>query len=133
MSAEEQSIQDSPANRFLDPSVVAKWADHDPYGAFLELPRTLCTYHLAAVAPPRVVADIGAGDGKFLATVLEAFPNARGVWVDHSPAMAELATSRLAMFSERLDMLEGNALDTGIARALADHQVDTVITSRMTH
>lgn len=133
MSKEEQSIQDSPAHRFLDPSVVAKWADHDPYGAFLELPRELCTYHLAAVAPPRVVADIGAGDGKFLATVLRAFPNARGVWVDHSPAMAELAASRLTPFSERLEMLEGNALDATTTRALADRHVDTVITSRMTH
>jgi trans-aconitate methyltransferase len=126
-------VGDTPSDRFLDPAVVAKWADHDPYGTFLELPRALVAYHLAAVAPPQVIADIGAGDGKFLTTMLQHFPTARGVWVDHSPAMAELASHRLEPFRERIAMLEGNAFDASVVAALAKQHVDTVITSRMTH
>jgi SAM-dependent methyltransferase len=51
--------------------------------------------------PIRRVVDLGSGDAILLATILEAHPDARGVALDYSPAMRELAAKRLAPFRDR--------------------------------
>jgi trans-aconitate methyltransferase len=46
------------------------------------------------------VVDVASGAGAFLSVLLDAFPEARGVWTDASPAMLDRA--RVA-----LDHLDG--------------------------
>jgi tRNA (cmo5U34)-methyltransferase len=57
---------------------------------------------------PRRVLDLGAGDAILLATVLEAFPQARGVAVDFSPLMLDQARQRLARFGPRAVTVEAD-------------------------
>jgi tRNA (cmo5U34)-methyltransferase len=61
-----------------------------------------------APRPPRRVLDLGAGDGILLATILEAFPEARGVAIDFSPLMFEQARERLGRFEHRATTVEAD-------------------------
>src|SRR4051794_4425205 len=61
---------------------------------------------------PRCILDIGSGDAILLATLLETYPNARGVAVDFSPLMLEQASQRLCKFGQRATILEADLLDT---------------------
>jgi SAM-dependent methyltransferase len=46
------------------------------------------------------VLDLGAGDGRLLALVLDANPGASGVALDHNPAMLEAADARFGALPE---------------------------------
>ncbi len=60
---------------------------------------------------PESFLDLGTGDGILLATVLQAYPQSRGVAVDFSPLMLEQARKRLAPFGERVSIMEADLLD----------------------
>jgi tRNA (cmo5U34)-methyltransferase len=60
---------------------------------------------------PEHVLDVGAGDAILLATILEAFPQARGVAVDFSPLMLEQARARLERFVGHAVTLEADLQD----------------------
>ena len=57
---------------------------------------------------PRRALDLGCGGGILLATLLAAFPDARGVGVDYSPPMLEAAREKLAEFGARALLREGD-------------------------
>jgi tRNA (cmo5U34)-methyltransferase len=61
-------------------------------------------------APRRTerVLDLGAGDAILLATILEAYPEARGVAVDFSPLMLEQARTRLERLGGRAVTVEAD-------------------------
>ena len=53
------------------------------------------------------ILDLGCGDGRLLALVLERFPQASGIAIDFSPAMLERARRRFAD-DERVEVREHN-------------------------
>jgi ubiquinone/menaquinone biosynthesis C-methylase UbiE len=64
-----------------------------------------------APRPPERILDLGCGDAILLATLLKAFPQARGIAIDFSPLMLEQARARLASVGERAATVEAD-LDT---------------------
>jgi SAM-dependent methyltransferase len=57
---------------------------------------------------PRLILDLGTGDAILMATLLESFPDARGVAIDFSPPMLEQAQHRLERFGERAAIREAD-------------------------
>jgi len=66
-------------------------------------------------APVARVLDLGSGDGRVLASVLAAHPEATGVALDHNPAMLQAAGER---FSERLAVGTIEVVDHDLDEAL---------------
>ena len=87
-------------------SYAADWAGEDVIANMLELPRRMSAAFVAdaGIAVEHVV-DLGSGPGGYLALFLDAFPDARGTWVDSSEAMLELGRKELARFGDRVDYL----------------------------
>src|SRR3954469_15768274 len=85
---------------------VEAWASDDVLDEVLTAPRRL-TAALVAETGSEVahVVDLGAGTGAYLAELLDAFPAARGTWVDASERMEELARKR---FGERVHYVLGD-------------------------
>ena len=81
---------------------------------------------------PRFFLDLGTGDGILLATVLQAYPQAKGVAVDFSPLMLEQARQRLAPFGERVRIVEADLLDPAW-RTQASGPFDAVISGFAIH
>ena len=115
-----------------DATFAGLWSRNDASAQLLELPRAMAAALVAQDRPEtRLVLDIASGPGDFLAVFLAEFPEARGIWLDASEAMLELAKERLAPVRDRvefrlLDMTDllGRDLPTGI---------DAIITSRAAH
>jgi tRNA (cmo5U34)-methyltransferase len=85
-------------------SYAAQWAGEDVISNMLELPRQISAAIVgdAGIEVEHVV-DLGAGPGVYLELFLNAFPNARGTWVDSSEAMLELGKQKLAgKFGDRI-------------------------------
>jgi cyclopropane fatty-acyl-phospholipid synthase-like methyltransferase len=84
-------------------SYAAQWAGEDVISGMLDLPRHLSA---AIVGDSGIVVehvvDLGSGPGAYLQVFLDAFPDARGTWVDDSEAMLELARKELASFGDRV-------------------------------
>jgi SAM-dependent methyltransferase len=85
------------------PTGAREWSDSAHSQAYLaradDVPhRAEGEAALLEVVPPaaRVVADLGAGDGRLLALVRGARPGARGLALDASPTMLEAARRRFA-------------------------------------
>jgi SAM-dependent methyltransferase len=110
---------------------AAAWAAEDVMAAALELPRRISA---ALVSNTGIVVehviDLGSGPGSYLKFMLDAFPSARGTWVDGSPAMLELARNELASIEERVTFLiaELEELDRDVFSP-----ADVVVTSRALH
>jgi ubiquinone/menaquinone biosynthesis C-methylase UbiE len=83
-------------------------------------------------AAPRRLLDVGAGDGILLATLLDAFPEARGVAVDFSPPMLTRARERLAPFGGRATVVEGD-LAASIWREQVTGSFDAVVSGFAIH
>jgi SAM-dependent methyltransferase len=84
-------------------SYAADWAGEDVIATLLELPRRISTAIVAdAGIEVEHVIDLGAGPGAYLERFLQAFPQARGTWVDSSEAMLELAQQQLAPLGDRV-------------------------------
>jgi SAM-dependent methyltransferase len=112
-------------------SYAAEWASDDVLAGLLELPRRISTALVAdAGLEVRRVIDLGSGQGTYLEHFLEAFPDARGAWVDTNEAMRELAGERLARFGDRVDYLLG---DVELLGGLDLDAADVVTSSRVLH
>lgn len=110
---------------------AASWQKADGLSALLELPWAIATTLIGREAPPKLVVDVGSGPGTFLATVLQAYPDARGVWIDASPGMQEQAEQLLAPFADRVDYVVEDA--ARLATIEVAHGADVVLNSRVAH
>ena len=95
------------------------WKDPDVARAFLEEHSSLIPDRLRQLEvlvrivrfhcpAPRLILDLGSGDALLLATLLDAFPGARGVALDFSPLMLERARQRLDRFGARAAIVEAD-------------------------
>lgn len=107
---------------------VEAWAAEDVHDEMLDLPRRLTTTLVAdaALAIAHVV-DLGAGNGAYLAVLLDTFPKARATWVDRSQRMEELARERLG---ESIRYVVGDVADVP---SLGLERAEVVVTSRVVH
>lgn len=110
---------------------AAAWQRADGLSALLELPWAIATTLVGQGRAPRLVVDVGSGPGAFLATVLAAYPDARGVWIDASPGMREQAEERLGAFAGRVDYVVADA--ARLTDIDAAHGADVVLNSRVAH
>jgi SAM-dependent methyltransferase len=112
-------------------SYAAEWASDDVLAGLLELPRRISTALVAdAGLEVRRAVDLGSGQGTYLEHFLEAFPAARGTWVDANEAMRELAGERLARFGDRVEYVLGDVERVGELRLVP---ADVITTSRVLH
>jgi len=85
------------------PDYVGQWLGEDVVATMLELPRQISVALVRdAGLDVEHVVDLGSGHGPYLELFLEAFPSARGTWVDSSPPMEEEARVRLERFDGRI-------------------------------
>lgn len=114
-----------------DRAYVNDWMRNDGPRGLLELPWRIAGAISGLDREPSLIIDVGSGPGHFLATFLDRFPSARGVWVDLSPAMREQAEQELSRFAGRVDFVLGDA------ERLADVDLpggaDVVTNSRVAH
>ncbi|GFG50104.1 hypothetical protein CQY20_04260 [Mycolicibacterium agri] len=110
---------------------VARWSKADGLAGLLELPWAMATFLVGRDRAPNLVVDVGSGPGTFLATVLTAYPDARGVWVDASPGMREEAENRLGPFSDRVTFIVEDAMNLPTIDVARD--ADVVLNSRVAH
>jgi trans-aconitate methyltransferase len=111
---------------------VRRWHEKDTdVTDRLDFPREL-TARVVATGPssPAVVIDVGSGPGAYLAVLMDAFPQARGVWVDSSEPMLELARTRLAGVADRVEYV---VADMRELRGAGLPQADVLVTSRAAH
>jgi SAM-dependent methyltransferase len=117
-------------SEWRDPQFAGQWVAADVLQDLLDLPRAIAVTIIAADRPDgRLAVDIGSGPGAFLERFLAALPDARGVWSDVSPAMADFARERLAPYAPRIefklaDMSDLSELPSG---------ADVISTSRASH
>ena len=82
---------------------VGQWLGEDVIADMLVLPRRIS---VALIEDSGIdvehVVDLGSGHGPYLAELLDAFPNARGTWVDVSEPMRDEARQQLARFGDRV-------------------------------
>jgi len=110
---------------------VAAWIGQDVLANMLQVPRQISAALVAeAEKPVSHVIDIGAGHGPYLQVMLDAFPAARGTWVDSSEAMLEEAKPRLEPLGERVTYVVG---DCEQLAGLDLQPADVIVTSRMVH
>lgn len=113
------------------PEYAAQWASEDVVADMLALPRRISAALVrdAGIEVAHVV-DVGSGPGAYLKVFLEAFPGARGTWVDVSDAMRALAQEQLAPFGDRVSYVVGDAERLG-ELPIAPAQV--LVSSRALH
>lgn len=122
------------AEVWSDPAFARAWLSADPAGPgdLLALPRAMAAALIAHELPePRLIVDVASGAGAFLGVLLDAFPAARGVWTDASPAMLDEARERLSRFGDRVEFLPGDMAEPRAA-GIPDG-ADVVSTSRASH
>jgi trans-aconitate methyltransferase len=78
------------------------------------------------------VVDLGCGDAVLLDAVLRAFPHARGMALDYSETMRELAGKRLAPLRRRAQVAPVDLRDAGWTATL-DGPVDVVVSGFAIH
>ncbi|WP_131809453.1 class I SAM-dependent methyltransferase [Mycolicibacterium iranicum] len=110
---------------------ASKWQGADGLSALLELPWALAATLVGQESSPRLVVDVGSGPGTFLAAVLNAYPQSRGVWVDASPGMLDKARQRLASHVDRVEFIVEDA--AALADIDAARGADVVLNSRVAH
>jgi SAM-dependent methyltransferase len=110
---------------------AVEWAADDVLASLLQLPRRIsfALVRDSGIDVGRIV-DLGAGDGPYLECFLEAFPEARGIWVDANEGMRKLAEERLAAFGDRTDYV---LHDVERLDELDVPEVDVIVTSRVLH
>jgi trans-aconitate methyltransferase len=117
-------------SEWMDESLAARWTAADSLKEMLVLPRQISATVVAADRPePARVVDVGSGPGDYLATMLDTFPAARGLWTDVSPAMEDIARPALARYGDRIDYRIVDIEDLSPLPGNAD----VITTSRATH
>jgi len=113
------------------PDYVGEWLGEDVVAELLVLPRKIS---LALVEDSgievRHVVDLGSGHGPYLEQFLDAFPGARGTWVDSSPPMETEARERLARFGDRVGYV---LTDVQELAGAAIEPASVVVSSRALH
>ncbi|MBF4768785.1 class I SAM-dependent methyltransferase [Nocardioides agariphilus] len=111
---------------------VRLWHEKDDdIGDRLAFPRSLTAAVVATgTTEPGVIVDIGSGPGLYLSVLLDAFPKARGVWVDASTPMLEIAQARLGEYGDRISYVIADMRE--IDRADLP-EADVVVSSRAAH
>lgn len=113
------------------PAYVAAWAGEDPIADLLELPRRISASLVGTSGlDVRHVVDLGSGPGAYLELLLDAFPRARGTWVDSSEPMELLGRERLGRFGDRVSYVLGD-LEQLAGLELEPAQV--IVSSRAIH
>jgi SAM-dependent methyltransferase len=124
----------SAAAVWSDAEFAQTWLGADPHGPqdLLELPRHMAARLVAEETPqPGLIVDVASGAGKFLSVLLDAFPDARGVWTDVSDTMLERARTDLGRFGDRVDFMVGDM--TALRAAGVPERIDVLVTSRASH
>ncbi len=117
---------------WTDETTALEWARADRLGDLLGLPRRLAVAVAAAdLSQLTHVVDVGSGPGDFLAAALARCPEARGTWIDVSPAMERLARVRLAGLASRVEFCVTDLSRLG--RVVPGGSADLVVSSRVTH
>jgi SAM-dependent methyltransferase len=120
------------AAAWRDESFARSWAEGDSFRDLLELPRRMAATIIAGDNPgPGTIVDVAAGPGAVLAVFLERFGAAKGIWIDASRAMLDLARENLAPFGDRVEYHLADMTDLGGAGL--PEQVDVITTSRAAH
>lgn len=118
------------SSQWMDEALATRWTAADSLKEMLVLPRRMTATVVAADRPgTALVVDVASGPGDYLATMLDAFPDARGVWTDVSPAMQDIARPRLARYGDRVEF---RIVDIEDLSALPS-DADLVTTSRASH
>ena len=113
-----------------DPAFVERWVAGDTGPDALRTPRAITTALIVdSGLDVRRVVDVGAGPGSYLRVLLDAFPEATGVWIDASEAMLERARTALADLEPRV------RFELGDLRAAEELPLDgdVLLTSRAVH
>jgi ubiquinone/menaquinone biosynthesis C-methylase UbiE len=110
---------------------VGQWLGEDVIADMLVLPRriSLALVEDAGIEVSHVV-DLGSGHGPYLAEWLDAFPAARGTWVDVSAPMQDEAREQLARFGDRVTYVLTDVEDLASA---AIEPASVVCSSRALH
>jgi trans-aconitate methyltransferase len=117
-------------SEWMDEKLAARWTAADSLKEMLVVPRRMSATIVVADRPETaLVVDVGSGPGDYLATLLDAFPSARGVWTDVSPAMEDIARPELARYGDRIDYRLVGIEDLSPLPAGAD----VITTSRASH
>jgi SAM-dependent methyltransferase len=120
-----------PLESWQSGAYAVEWASDDVLAGLLELPRRISTALVAdAELDVRHVVDLGSGQGTYLERFLDAFPEARGTWVDANEAMRDLARERLARLGDRVRYVLG---DVERVDELGLGAADVITTSRVLH
>jgi SAM-dependent methyltransferase len=117
-------------SEWMDRGLAARWTAADSLKELLVMPRRISATVVAADRPgTALVVDVGSGPGDYLATMLDTFPAARGVWTDVSPAMEDIARPALAAYGDRVEFRLVDFEDLSPLPA----GVDVLTTSRASH
>jgi trans-aconitate methyltransferase len=110
---------------------VGEWLGEDVIADMLALPRRIS---LALVEDSGIevehVVDLGSGHGPYLELFLDAFPNARGTWVDSSPPMQDEARQQLERFDGRITYILADVEELAAAEIAP---ATVVLSSRALH
>lgn len=117
-------------SEWMDERLAARWTAADSLKEMLVVPRRISARIVAADRPgSTLLVDVGSGPGDYLATFLDAYPVARGVWTDVSPAMEDIARPELARYGDRVEFRIVGIEDLS---GLPD-RADVITTSRASH
>jgi SAM-dependent methyltransferase len=116
---------------WADSGYAASWNAADGLAGLLRLPWQMTGAIVGQDRVPRLVMDLGSGPGTFLKVLLDRFPEARGVWVDSSPAMRQQATDVLRPVADRVSFVVGDVSD--LAGLDVPHDCDVITNSRVAH
>jgi tRNA (cmo5U34)-methyltransferase len=123
-------MSSEPVNLWRDP------AHHTSYKERADLPRRLeGDRALLEQLPEGVtrVLDLGCGEGRTLALVLDRFPEATGVGLDFAPSMLEGATARFAAEPGRVTLAEHDLSVSLDEQPAAAGPFDVVVSSFAIH
>lgn len=112
-----------------DPARVDRWVAKDAQRAVVQTARELAVALVGTSGRPAAVVELAGGAGSFLATFLDAFPDATGLWSDGSAEMERHARTTLSRFGDRVDFAIADMRTPGVAHGSAD----VVICARATH
>lgn len=117
-----------PPSAWQDPHTAHRYLEDRraaiPYGAdqlrlMLQLVRHF-RLALAAGRAPRFFLDLGCGDGVLARVLLEAFPEARALLIDHSPPMLERAAAAMRPYGSRYELRLADLSDPLSASDMGD-------------
>ena len=107
------------------------WQRADGLADLLRFPWAIATALVGRERPPALVVDVGSGPGTFLAALLDAYPEARGVWIDASPEMRTAAGEALHAYGDRVEFVVADAAE--LAGIDAARGADVLLNSRVAH